>query len=101
MKMTGMKLGMMACCAVMVIPLVGYFAIGGSVASGGALNAALPLIACVALHGAMFLFMGKSCHSDKTQDTSKQAVVIRSDATSEDAHRIPMVQRRADVKTIA
>jgi hypothetical protein len=66
MKMSGMKLVMMACCAVMAVPLIGYFAIGGSVASGGgALGAALPLLACVALHGAMFLFMGKSCHSDK------------------------------------
>ena len=66
MKMSGMKLGMMACCAVMAVPLIGYLAIGGSVASGGgALGAALPLLACVALHGAMFLFMGKSCHSDK------------------------------------
>ena len=66
MKMSGMKLVMMACCAVMAVPLIRYFAIGGSVASGGgALGAALPLLACVALHGAMFLFMGKSCHSDK------------------------------------
>ena len=66
MKMSGMKLVMMACCAVMAVPLIGYFAIGGSVASGGgALGAALPLLACVALHGAMFLFMGKSCDSDK------------------------------------
>ena len=66
MKMSDAKLGMMACCAVMAVPLIGYFAIGGSVASGGgALGAALPLLACVALHGAMFLFMGKSCHSDK------------------------------------
>ena len=39
----------------MAVPLIGYFAIGGSVASGGgALGAALPLLACVALHGAIF-----------------------------------------------
>jgi hypothetical protein len=66
MKMSGMKLGMMACCTIMVIPLVGYFVAGGSFAlSGGALSAALPLVACVGLHGAMYLFMGKSCHGDK------------------------------------
>ena len=78
MKMSGMKLGMMACCAVIAVPLIGYFAIGGSVASGGgALGAALPLLACVALHGAMFLFMEKSCHSDnKVADEIDPADVI-------------------------
>lgn len=66
MKMSGMKLGMMACCAVMAIPLVGYFVAGGSFAfSGGTLGAALPLVACVGIHGAMYLFMGKSCHGNK------------------------------------
>ncbi len=66
MKMSAMKLGMMACCAVMAIPIVGYFIAGGTLAlSGGALGAAAPLLACVALHGAMFLFMGKSCHKDE------------------------------------
>ena len=78
MKMSGMKLVMMACCAVMAVPLIMYFAIGGSVTSGGgALGAALPLLACVALHGAMFLFMGKSCHSDnKVADEIDPADVI-------------------------
>lgn len=66
MKMSGMKLGMVACCTVMAIPFAGYFIASGSFAlSGGALGAALPLVACVGLHGAMFLFMGKSCHGDK------------------------------------
>lgn len=76
MRMSGMKLGMMACCIVMSIPIVGYFLAGGSLAlSGGAMGAALPLIACVALHGAMFLFMGKTCHGDKkVQDESPTTI---------------------------
>lgn len=85
MKMSGMKLGMMACCAVMAVPLIGYFAIGGSVTSGGgALGTALPLLACVALHGAMFLFMGKSCHSDKkvADDVDPADVVYPTGATT-------------------
>ena len=85
MKMSGMKLGMMACCAVMAVLLIGYFTIGGTVTSGGgALGTALPLLACVALHGAMFLFMGKSCHSDKkvADDVNPADVVYPTGATT-------------------
>lgn len=101
MKMTGMKLGMMACCAIMVVPLVGYIAVGGSLASGGALSAALPLVACLALHGGMMFFMGKSCHGDKAENKADDAVVTTSDATAQDSHRIPVVQRHANVKVAA
>jgi hypothetical protein len=83
MKLSAMKLGMIACCTVMFIPLVGYFVAGGTFAlNGSTLTAALPLVACLAVHGVMFAVMGKSCHGDKktkaTEEPStvgKQAVV--------------------------
>lgn len=61
------KFGMMACCIVMFIPLVGFFVAGGTLASlGSNVTPWAPLLLCAAVHLAMFRFMGnmgKSCHA--------------------------------------
>ncbi len=76
MKMTGtrerrqtsdmiMKYGMWACCAIMLAPVILYFAAGGF--SGGMLNSAIvfaPLLVCLGAHLVMHRLMGKSCHGE-------------------------------------
>lgn len=79
--MTGMKVGMMICCTIMVIPIIGYLVAGGSFAlGGGSLSAAVPLVACLAVHGLMFVVMGKSCHGDKTETKPSSIPVVRPQA---------------------
>ncbi|MFC4732570.1 DUF2933 domain-containing protein [Salipiger abyssi] len=60
-----MRYGMMACCAVMLIPVGAFFVTGGSV-SGLWANAGIfaPLILCAGGHVVMHRMMGKSCHGD-------------------------------------
>lgn len=81
-----MKLAMLACCAVMLVPTVGWFAAGRSVTSiSQAFTAFLPLIGCLALHGAMFLFMGRSCHGSAKTDGDRPDVP--------EAAKVPVVGR--------
>lgn len=57
----GMKLGMLACCAVMLVPLGGFLVAGGTlggVAVAGNLGLLAPLALCLGAHG----MMGSSCH---------------------------------------
>lgn len=69
-----MKLGMFACCIVMFLPIVAYFAAGGASASAtGNLAAFAPLLLCVGAHVLMFKLMGKSCHGGK-EKTEPEAV---------------------------
>lgn len=58
-----MKFGMMACCVVMVLPIVFYLVAGGTLA-GLTSNLAVwaPLLLCAGAHLLMFKLMGKSCH---------------------------------------
>lgn len=61
-----MHWGMMACCAVMLLPIAGYFFAGGSIL--GAFNnigAFAPLLLCVGAHLVLHRFMGKSCHNEE------------------------------------
>ncbi|WP_306043916.1 DUF2933 domain-containing protein [Mameliella sp. MMSF_3455] len=62
-----MHWGMMACCAVMLLPIAGYF-IGGGTLSGLGSNALTfaPLMLCVGAHLVMHKMMGKSCHGHDT-----------------------------------
>ena len=61
-----MQLGTWACCAVMLVPVLVFFAGGGTVSAlTGNLGVLAPILICVAAHGAMALFMGKSCHGDR------------------------------------
>ena len=59
-----MKVGMVVCCAVMLVPVFGYFAAGGALA-GLWSNAAVfaPLAICLGAHLVMHRMMGRSCRS--------------------------------------
>lgn len=76
-----MHYGMMACCAVMLLPVGLYFAAGGTVS--GALESAglfAPLIACVGMHLVMHRMMGKSCHGKK-EEAEPSEVPLQPDRT--------------------
>ena len=68
----GMKLGMLACCAVMLVPLGGFLLAGGTL-GGLASNLGLlaPLALCLGAHVVMHRMMGRSCH-DRTADTRQE-----------------------------
>lgn len=68
-----MHYGMMACCVVMLVPIVGFLLAGGTM-SGLWSNAAVfaPLLLCVGAHLLMFKVMGKSCHSTKAKDSVEE-----------------------------
>ncbi len=76
-----MKLGMFACCIVMVAPIVVYFAAGGALAGAtGNLAIFAPLLLCAGAHVLMFKFMGRSCHGKEKMtepEALPQAVVER------------------------
>lgn len=76
-----MHWGMMACCAVMLLPIVGYF-LGGGTLSGLASNTAAfaPLLLCVGAHLVMHKMMGKSCHGHgKTESVKADAPEHKSE----------------------
>ena len=62
-----MHAGMAVCCAVMLIPVAGFFVAGGTLA-GLTSNLAVfaPIALCIGVHVAMFAVMGKSCHGEKS-----------------------------------
>ena len=72
---TVMKWGMMACCAIMLLPVASFLLAGGTIA-GLWTNAGLfaPIAICVGAHLVMHRMMGKSCHGDrvKAQDPVEQ-----------------------------
>ncbi|MGR3436211.1 MAG: hypothetical protein ACU0CO_15195 [Shimia sp.] len=85
-----MRLMMLACCAVMAVPLVGWVAAGGlALGAGSGLAAALPILACLALHGVMFLVLGRSCHGAAKDERDNEP------ASLPEAARVPAVVRPA------
>jgi len=64
---------MAVCCAVVLIPVAGFFVAGRTVAGLGSSPVVFALTAlCIFMHGAMFAFTGKSCHGTSgkpTEDT--------------------------------
>ena len=87
-----MHWGMMACCAVMLLP-VGAFLLAGGTVAGMWSNLSLfaPIALCIGAHVLMFKMMGKSCHSTANDKASKQA----NDAAFEDASAaVPKVSRQ-------
>lgn len=81
-----MNLGMMACCIVMLAPVAAFFLLGGTITGAASLAAAFaPLVLCLAVHGAMFLLIGRSCHGKADDD----ALALREGETD-----IPAVARR-------
>ncbi|WP_245759339.1 DUF2933 domain-containing protein [Tranquillimonas alkanivorans] len=69
-----MKLGMMACCAIMLLPVAGFFASGGTLA-GLWSNAAVfaPLVLCLGMHLVMHRMMGRSCHGKQESEEADGA----------------------------
>lgn len=63
---TMMKWGMMACCAVMPVPVASFLLAGGTIAglwtSAGLIA---PIAICVGAHLVVHRMMGKSCHRDR------------------------------------
>lgn len=75
-KGTLMHWGMMACCAVMLVPVLGYFLSGGGL-SGLRSNALAfaPLVLCVGAHFVMHKLMGKSCHENVNAKTRPHSLI--------------------------
>jgi hypothetical protein len=84
----GMKFGMMACCAVMLVPLGAFLLAGGTLGGlTGNLGLLAPLALCLGAHFVMHRMMGRSCHGS-TADTRQEdpvkdresAAVVQVDA---------------------
>lgn len=88
-----MKYAMIACCAVMLLPVATFFLAGGAI-SGLWENAGVfaPLALCVGMHFVLHRVMGKSCHGEASE---KQAdISVEANATvTEMPSRIPVVAR--------
>ncbi|WP_425041329.1 DUF2933 domain-containing protein [Primorskyibacter sp. S187A] len=82
-----MHVGMWVCCAVMLLPLLVFFARGGTVSGlPGSFGALIPIVLCLGAHGVMFFFMGKSCHGgSKSSDSDAPGVAKIPVQTSMDA----------------
>lgn len=68
-----MKLGMIVCCVVMILPILLLLPTG--VGLGGLLTnwtVLLPLGLCLGIHIVMHKMMGKSCHGDHEKLASNQ-----------------------------
>lgn len=71
-----MHYGMMVCCAVMLLPVAGFFLAGGTIGGLWSNSAAfLPIVICVGAHVVMHKMMGKSCHGT-SDDNEKPTNVI-------------------------
>lgn len=67
-----MHAGMAACCAIMLLPVAGFFIAGGTIAGlMGNLGVFAPIALCIGVHVAMFAFMGKSCHGSEKSEKAK------------------------------
>ena len=82
-----MHVGMWVCCAVMLLPLLVFFARGGSFFGlQDILGVLAPIALCLGAHGVMFFFMGKSCHGGSKSSNSNAPVAIKTPVpTSTDA----------------
>ncbi|TDT72695.1 Protein of unknown function (DUF2933) [Litoreibacter halocynthiae] len=70
-----MHYGMIACCAVMLLPVALFFVAGGSIAGLWAnVSLFVPIALCVGVHILMFKMMGKSCHGSKKENIEDVAV---------------------------
>lgn len=84
-----MHAGMAVCCAIMLLPVAGFFIAGGTIAGlMGNLGVFAPIALCIGVHVAMFAVMGKSCHgSDKSGKTKEDLSDIPLSPTSIPATR--------------
>ncbi|KPN62772.1 Protein of unknown function [Aliiroseovarius crassostreae] len=93
-KMTGsghsklMHYGMMACCAIMFLPIVGYLIAGGTIGGlWGNSIAFLPLLLCVGAHFVMHKMMGKSCHGASKKEERTNEIPPLTDQRVENTQR--------------
>lgn len=88
-----MHFGMMACCAVMLLPVAAFLLAGGTIAGmWNNLGLFAPIVLCVGAHVLMFKMMGKSCHSSKDEQKAK----VADDTSFEDApSSVPEVARQS------
>lgn len=81
-----MRLGMMACCAIMLVPVGAFFLAGGTIAGlGSNLAFFAPLLFCLGAHLLLHKFIGGLCHS-KEQEVAETPVEIHEpteDATAQ------------------
>lgn len=92
----GMHLAMMACCAVMVLPIAAViFSGAGFGLDGLSLSTLAPLLLCVGGHVVLHKMMGKSCHGEennnKVPDISKEELGAPVPVT--ESH-LPVINRR-------
>jgi hypothetical protein len=83
-----MHYGMMACCAIMLLPIAGYFVAGGTL--GGLWSnstAFLPLLLCVGAHFVMHKMMGKTCHGASEDEEPTKAIPLLTDQRVEETQR--------------
>ncbi|MFP7675638.1 DUF2933 domain-containing protein [Marivita sp. S0852] len=82
-----MHVGMWVCCAVMLLPLIVFFARGGTLSGlQDSLGVLAPIVLCLGAHGVMFFFMGKSCHGGgKSSESDAPGVAKIPVPTSMDA----------------
>ncbi|MDU8927358.1 DUF2933 domain-containing protein [Alisedimentitalea sp. MJ-SS2] len=83
-----MHYGMMACCAIMLMPIAGYFVAGGTLGGLWSNSAAfLPLLFCVGAHFLMHKMMGKSCHRASEDKKPTKTIPLLTDQRVEDTQR--------------
>ena len=82
----GMHIAMMACCAVMLLPVAGLF-----LSQGGVSIASLaPLLLCVGAHLMMHKFLGKNCHTESRTEKTESGLEDQSVMSPSD---VPQVTR--------
>ncbi|UZD90853.1 DUF2933 domain-containing protein [Cognatishimia activa] len=80
-----MHAGMVICCAIMLIPVAGYFIAGGTLTGlSNNFGVFAPIALCIGVHVAMFAFMGRSCHGNaKTKtETSNEIAELEPERIS-------------------
>ena len=86
----GMHFAMIACCVLMLVPIVGLLLAGGGQESSGlSLTATAPLLLCVGAHFVMHKMFGKNCHGKNKEAVDEQV----SASGHETAGDIPLVKR--------
>ncbi len=71
-KAIGRNWFMWACCAAMVVGFGLTIAASATLGFRQALLAALPLVACLAIHFALHRFVGRSCHGPNSRQETEQ-----------------------------
>jgi hypothetical protein len=78
-----MHIGMMACCALMLLPFSAFFFTGGTIA-GLWSNASVfaPIVLCMGAHVLLFKVMGKSCHGSHKSPADGTAYDLNENETA-------------------